>query len=82
MTSIGYAMMMAVTATLTFGAPEVAFAVQNDRRDVVVATTGPSPVKADPAAKPNPVGQKISDYKPPVKVKPAAAPPPPKPAGK
>ena len=80
MKSISYAMMMAMTATLVVGAPGAASAGQKDRRDVVVATTGPNPVKADPAPKPNPVGQKISDYKPPVKVKPAAPPPPPKPA--
>jgi hypothetical protein len=38
---------------------------------------GDGSVKADPAPKRNPVGDKVSDYKPTVKVKPAKEPPSP-----
>ncbi len=43
---------------------------------------GDGAVRADTRPKPSPVGQPVSDYKPPVRVKPAAPPPPPPPAKK
>ena len=67
---------LAAFAILAAGSMTPAFA-DNTKQDVVVATTSPNPVRADPAPKPDPVGQKISDHKPQIKIKPAAPPPPP-----